>query len=250
VRRLSDRFAEAARACADLRQLCALVGDAAAELGFQYFALLDHASLAASGVGLVRIDNYPDAWVRELVESGDAADDPVHLASRRANTGFGWCQLGSLIRLDDRHKSIMARSRYFGLGAGFTVPANVPGEPSASCSFAVRAGMDLPAARLRCTELIGAHALCAARRLRPLRARRTRPRLSRREVQCLRLVAIGKTDSEIAIILGLGTETARQYVKSARAAYDVVSRTQLVVHGLRDAWISFEEAIPPDGGMG
>jgi LuxR family quorum-sensing system transcriptional regulator CciR len=144
----------------------------------------------------------------------------------------------------------MARSRYFGLGAGFTVPANVPGEPSASCSFAVRAGMDLPAARLRCTELIGAHALCAARRLRTARARRTRPRLSRREVQCLRLVAIGKTDSEIAIILGLGTETARQYVKSARAAYDVVSRTQLVVHGLRDAWISFEEAIPPDGGMG
>ncbi|HET7605766.1 MAG TPA: LuxR family transcriptional regulator [Sphingomicrobium sp.] len=250
MRRLSDRFAEAAQSCADLRQLCALVRDAAAELGFEYFALLDHASLAARGAGLVRIDNYPDAWVRELLQSGDAADDPVHLASRRANMGFGWCKLGSLIRLDRRHRQIMARSRYFGLGAGFTVPANVPGEPSASCSFAVRTGAELPTARLRCTELIGAHALCAARRLRPLRARRTRPRLSRREVQCLRLVAIGKTDGEIATILGLGTETARQYVKRARAAYDVVSRTQLVVHGLRDAWISFEEAIPADGGMG
>jgi hypothetical protein len=41
-----------------------------------------------------------------------------------------------------------------------------------------------------------------------------------------------------------------KHVKRARAAYDVVSRTQLVVCGLRDAWISFDDAIPPDGGMG
>jgi LuxR family quorum-sensing system transcriptional regulator CciR len=89
--------------------------------------------------------------------------------------------------------------------------------------------------------------LRAARRLRPLPTQRPRPHLSRREVQCLRLVALGKTDWEIGRILGLSTETARQYVKRARAAYDAVSRSQLVVHGLRDAWISFEEAIPPEG---
>lgn len=124
------------------------------------------------------------------------------------------------------------------------MPANVPGEPSASCSFAVRAGRDIPVSRLRCAELIGAYALRAARRLRPASARPQRPRLSRREVQCLRLVALGKTDWEIARILGLSPETAHQYVKRARAAYDVVSRTQLVVYGLRDAWISFEDAIP------
>ena len=58
---------------------------------------------------------------------------------------------------------------------------------------------------------------------------------------------MGKTDWEIARILGLGTETARQYVKRARAAYDAVSRTQLVVLALRDAWIAFEDAIPPFG---
>ena len=70
------------------------------------------------------------------------------------------------------------------------------------------------------------------------------PHLNRREIQCLHLVAAGKTDWEIARILGISPETAHQYVKRARAAYDVVSRTQLVVHGLRDAWISFDDAIP------
>jgi DNA-binding CsgD family transcriptional regulator len=65
--------------------------------------------------------------------------------------------------------------------------------------------------------------------------------------ECLRLVALGKSDWEIAHILGISPHTAHQYVKRARAAYDTVSRAQLVAYGLRDAWISFEDAIPPDG---
>jgi LuxR family quorum-sensing system transcriptional regulator CciR len=246
VRRLSDLFAEAAQACPDLPQLGTLVGDVTRELGFNFFALLDHASLGTPGDELLRIDNYPEEWVEELISRGYARDDPVHLASRRTNIGFGWCELGTLIRLERRHTRILARSRRFGLGPGLTVPANVPGEPSASCSFAVRAGRDMPPGRLHCAELIGAHALCAARRLRPPAVRR-RPHLSRRELQCLRLVALGKTDWEIARILGLSPHTANQYVKRARSAYDTVSRTQLVVYGLRDDWISFDEAIPPNG---
>jgi LuxR family quorum-sensing system transcriptional regulator CciR len=246
VRRLSDLFAEAAQSCTDLPQLGTVLDDVARELGFHYFALLDHASLSTSGSELLRIDNYPEDWVEELVSGGHAIDDPVHLASRRTNAGFGWSDLGDLIRLERRHTRILARSRHYGLGEGLTVPANVPGEPSASCSFAVRAGREIPVARLLCAELIGAHALRAARRLRAA-GTRPRPHLSRRELECLRLVALGKTDWEIAHILGLSQHTARQYVKRARAAYDTVSRTQLVAFGLRDAWISFEDAIPPSG---
>lgn len=244
MRRLSDLFAESAQSCRDLPQLGEMLGAITRELGFHYFALLDHASLNSPDDGLLRIDNYPADWVAELVANGDAADDPVHLASRRTNAGFTWCDLASLIEIQRHHRKILARSRRFGLGPGLTVPANVPGEPSASCSFVVRTGFEMPDARLHCAELIGAHALCAARRLRPA-ASRGRPHLSRRELQCLRLVALGKTNWEIARILGLSRHTADQYVKRARAAYDTVSRTQLVVYGLRDNWISFEEAIPP-----
>lgn len=244
MKRLSDRFAETAGTSADLGQLRALLADAAMELGFDHFALLDHAALAAPAAGSVRIDNYPQSWTEELISSGYATEDPVHLACRRTNAGFQWAELGTLISLVPRHRQILARSRDHGLGGGFTVPANVPGEPASSCSFAVRADRELPLSRLRCAELIGAHALRAARRLR---SGAPPPRLSRREVQCLRLVALGKTDWEIARILGISFHTARQYVKRARSAYDTISRTQLVVYGLRDAWIGFEDAIPPRG---
>lgn len=248
--RLIDQFDEQAGDCSSDAELRQLVEDAVRELGFDYFALLHHASLGNAGTRLIRIDNYPPGWEAELLANDFAADDPVHLASGRTNTGFKWERIDALVPLTRRHRDILERSGRYGIGTGFTVPANVPGEPSGSCSFAMRKGRALPARRLLGAELIGAHAFCVARRMHDYPALGAHPRLSRRELQCLHLVAAGKGDWEIARILGISLETARQYVKRARAAYDVVSRTQLVVHGLRDAWISFDDAIPPDGGMG
>lgn len=245
--RLIDRFRAEANSCTTLEQLRGLLTVTSLELGFEYFALLHHVSLSAPHPAHVRIDNYPEGWAEELVKSGLAADDPVHLASRRTNTGFAWGQLDAIVRLSCRHKTILSMSRHFGIGEGFTVPVNVPGEPSGSCSFAVRRGRHLPARRLMFAELVGAHAFSAARRIHRLPVRNSRPHLSRREAQCLRLVALGKTDWETARILGISVETARQYVKRARAAYDVVSRAQLVVLGLRDDWLSFEDILPPPG---
>jgi hypothetical protein len=43
-----------------------------------------------------------------------------------------------------------------------------------------------------------------------------------------------------------GVGACSKHVKRARAAYDVVSRTQLVACVLRDALVSFDEAIPPN----
>jgi LuxR family quorum-sensing system transcriptional regulator CciR len=248
MRRLADRFAERAASCSSLSQLRSALKQACAQLGFDYFALLHHSSLERPGGGLVRIDNYPDEWVDELLGEGLAADDPVHFASRRSNAGFSWTDLESIVALSRRHRSILSRSTRFGLGDGFTVPVNVPGEPSGSCSFAVQNGRSLPKRKLMCAELVGTHAFRAARRIHDLPRRRVRPHLSRREIECLRLAAAGKTDFEIALILGIAHETARQYLKRARAAYDVVTRSQLVAHALLDEWVGFEEVLPLPSG--
>lgn len=223
----------------DLRDLLA---GAAHELGFRYFALLHHNSLGDGRGRHIRIDNYPGPWERELIERVVLADDPVHQASLRTNIGFLWDDLSKLVPLNRNQQAILRRAHHFGIIKGFTVPANVPGEPSGSCSFAGRSRKPLSRAALTCAELVGAHAFYAARRIRGYTSTPSRPHLSRRECECLRLLAAGKTDWEIAAILGLSPETVHHYVKRARAAYDVVSRTQLVVNGLRDGWISFNDA--------
>lgn len=245
--RLIDYFEARASLCAADGQLRVLLDEVTRELGFHYFALLHHASLADDRPGLIRIDTYPEGWEHELAARGWIGADPVHHACLRTNIGFAWFEIPGLAPISAEGRAMFERSRHFDIGEGFTVPVNVPGEPIGSCSFAMRAGAELPGERLLCAEQIGAHAFRAARRLHDYPAASRCPHLSRRERQCVRLLAAGKTDWEIATILGISVETAHQYVKRARAAYDVVSRAQLVACGLRDAIVSFDEAIPPDG---
>jgi len=245
--RLIDQFEARASLCSNDRDLGVLVEDVARELGFDYFALLHHGSLASARPGLIRIDTYPAGWEEDLAARGLIGSDPVHHASVRTHIGFSWSELPGMVPIGGRGRELLERSRWFGIGDGFTVPVNVPGEPSGSCSFAVRVGKPLPIGRLLCAEQIGAHAFRAARRIHDYPASGRCPHLSRRERQCVRLLAAGKSDWEIAAILGISVETAHQYVKRARAAYDVVSRAQLVACGLRDSVISFDEAIPPCG---
>ena len=240
-------FDDEANRCANVQDLHHLLDQVTRELGFHFFALLHHRSLLSRSHGLIRLDNYPAGWEEELLARHDVAVDPVHLACLKSNAGFAWNELGGMVPLSATQRHILERSGHYGLGPGFTVPAHVPGEASGSCSFAVRRGRTLPAHRLACAELVGLHAFKIARRLHDFPGMGRRPRLSPREHQCLRLLAAGKTDWEIAMILGLSVETVHQYVKRARAAYGVVSRTQLVVCGLRDSLVSFDEAIPAAG---
>jgi LuxR family quorum-sensing system transcriptional regulator CciR len=244
--RLIDYFGARAGLCTEDRDLRALLEEATRELGFHYFALLHHASLASPRPGLIRIDTYPEGWERELAAHGLIGADPVHLACARTHIGFAWFELPGLVAIDAKGREILESSRCFDIGEGFTVPVNVPGEPGGSCSFAMRAGAELPVERLLSAEQIGAHAFRAARRIHNYPVSARCPHLSRRERQCVRLLAGGKTDWEIAAILGISVETCHQYVKRARAAYDVVSRAQLVACVLRDAVVSYDEAIPPD----
>lgn len=244
MKRLSDRFAAAVSRCCSLEDLGIELDRACSELGFTYFALLHHAALGGTRSALVRLHNYPQNWVDQLEAEATLVDDPVHCACRRTSTGFAWDALAELGTIAPAAKQRLIASRDYGLGDGFTVPVHVPGEPAGSCSFASARDEPLPYERLHSAELIGRLAFEMARTLSGAGATPDRPHLSPRERQCLKLVACGKTDWEVSVILGISVETARQYLKQARQAYDVVSRTQLVVLGLRDDWLSFDDALP------
>ena len=91
-----DAFEERAGHCGSDAELRDLLEAALRELGFDYFALLHHASLTTGRTGLIRIDNYPSGWAVELAAGDLVADDPVHLARGRTNIGFLWEHLGAL----------------------------------------------------------------------------------------------------------------------------------------------------------
>src|SRR3546814_17441559 len=87
------------------------------------------------------------------------------------------------------------RSREYGVGDGFTVPANVPGEPSGSCSFANVADIPVDEATLPLAQLVGIFAFERARSYSGIRAfEKSQPRLTDRQRDCLLWVGRGKRD--------------------------------------------------------
>jgi len=73
-------------------------------------------------------------------------------------------------------------------------------------------------------RLVASHAEASSR----LRAPATPTSLTRREVQCLRWAAAGKTDGEIGIILSLSTSTVRFHLRNAGSKLGSTGRAQAI----------------------
>lgn len=236
---LADRL----RAAGEIGAVGDLLDLVRSELGFAYHALVHHCDPAHPPARFLFLQNYPQEWVATYARLGLHRYDPARrLASRRPG-GFAWADLPVLTSLSGREMGVLAASRDAGMGAGFTVPLNVYGSRAASCSFVTEQGTDLPRETLLAAELLAHVAYARLFDLLNRRSGRSGPELSRRERDCVVLVAQGKTDWEIGAILGLGEETVTDYLKSARRRFGVTRRAQLVVAALADGQLDWDDAM-------
>ena len=79
-----------------------------------------------------------------------------------------------------------------------------------------------------CTAAFAAH----ARWRELLDENKTGSPLSRREAECLRFVSVGKSDEEIAVLLGISARTVRFHVGNAKVKLGVTTRIQAVAKRL------------------
>jgi DNA-binding CsgD family transcriptional regulator len=241
-------FLQLAGACADKTELALLVEAAARALGFEYVAVLHSTSLMRSSSRLIRYDNYPQGWERKLIGRGQQIVDPVLAIARRRSTGFLWSEALVGSQLSAAQKLILDDAFRIGIRQGYTVPANVPGEPEGSISFATRSTRLIGRERRRLAEEVGRQAFDHARRIMGIRLDAGRgPHVSPREREVIAWIARGKADIDIATILGRQRETIRTYVKSAMRKLEVTTRAQLIEAALRSAVIDFSVSIPPFG---
>ncbi|HEU0113823.1 MAG TPA: response regulator transcription factor [Thermomicrobiales bacterium] len=89
----------------------------------------------------------------------------------------------------------------------------------------------------------------AARALERLRAgaapaaRFRRTPLTRRELQVLQGISAGRTNAEIGAELGISAQTVKNHVTAILRKLGVSDRTQAVVLGLRQGWITLDGAL-------
>lgn len=216
-----------------------ILAEACANMGCSWFALSHHIDfLAAPGKG-VRVHNYPEDWARWFDERGLGISDPVHRASQRRMAGFLWRDMTKFARPRPGDEAILRRARLHGLHDGLTIPAHLPGEAHGSVSFAWPKGRRATGEALMFAQTFAGFAFETARRLSGSAVETTRPKLTDRQVECVRWVARGKSDGVIAQILGLSEDTVSEHLRSARARYDAPTRTSLAIRALFDGSISF-----------
>ena len=251
-----EKFIGASRRAVSPKALDDLLADISAEMGFDHYALIHHVDLTpmnkrlthmADG-SLVALTNYPENWVESYVTRNIVANDPVLLASHRSNVGFKWDEVANFIKVTSTHREITRDTRQAGLGEGYTVPAHVPGEANGSCNFAMRTGRSLPEHNLLMANMVGSFAFQAARSM-VLKARnvpmaREHAPLTSRQLECLALVARGKSDWEIARILGIGSESVKHHVKMAREHYDVPTRIQAAFRAVFESQLTISDVVP------
>jgi len=240
-----DAFVRDLGAAKSMSDLSDLLEEITRDMGFSFFALAHHVDLRDAAQPAIRLANYPSDWAEYFDEHKLGASDPVHRASHLTSVGFAWSSLPALIRLTPRDHKILELAARRGLRNGFTIPANVPGEVHGSCSFAAGHEMAMDEEQLPAAQLAGSFAFEAARRVWRIRCgeRAPRPQLTDRQRDCVLWAARGKTDWEIARILGLRHDTVIQYLKRARERYGVHKRAQLSIHALFDGTISFADAL-------
>jgi LuxR family quorum-sensing system transcriptional regulator CciR len=238
-----SRLIEDVASIDDLRQALA---DISAQLGFRYFALSHHVDVKRVGDQAIRLHNYPARWADYYDSQALGVSDPVHRAAHVTSIGFLWSRIPKMIPLTPGDARVLAMGAEQGIGDGFTVPANVPGEAHGSCSFANDAGRPMPIDMLPYAQLAGACAFEAARRLWLPRGRvealGARP-LTDRQRECAMWAGRGKTDWEIGKILGVSQETVKRHIKLAREKTGVGKRSLIVIRALFDGSLSFTDVL-------
>lgn len=209
-------------------------------MGFPYVACSSHVDPIRPPPGAVMMVQYPRPWLERFSECKYAEVDPVFLTAKRQAEPFQWSAPGFRKLLSRRQLTILDEASEVGLSDGFTIPIHAPDALPASCSLAIGPdGVDPLCVRQAHWYAVFAHE--AARRILSVDQATAVRRLSKREKECLELVARGKDDYAIGVLLGIQQSTAHNTVQRAMTKFGVATRVQAVVRAMRSGEIRLED---------
>lgn len=175
---------------------------------------------------------YPASWLARYLAMGYADVDPILREGFRRTLPFEWSELD---RSNGAEAAFLEDAAAHGVGPhGYSIPVSTKhghrGLLAASFSRSeaewikflatTRQGLIQIANRLHrrvIADLFG----------------EDRPRLTPRELECLRWVALGKGSTEIAAILQISPHTTRDYLKSVHYKLDCVTSAQAVTKAVK-----------------
>lgn len=178
------------------------------------------------------IAEWPEAWKRYYFELGFVHRDPVLNALSLYRGPFAFGDIVRDPRFSSMEQQLLRAAAEHGWSQGLVVPVARGGTRFGLVSLVGRGAQVEGADRSRLC-LMSECLLTRARALVQAGASALAPAsLTSREIDALRLVAIGCSDCEIAACLRISESTAHKHVESARRRLKAKSRAQMAALGV------------------
>lgn len=182
----------------------------------------------------ILIGSQDHSWFQHYSDEKLYRYDAILPRMCSSNANIVWSDLAKNRSLTSEEKDMLLRPRDFGLRDGLAVPLHMAnGEmgtiTAAGAHFVPDAVIE---AALRLMSYHAYQRMIQILDEVPVLA--TAPKLTRRQMQCLTLVAEGKTSQEISDRIEISKHTVKEHVEKVMEIFDVGSRIEAVVAAHRE----------------
>ena len=173
----------------------------------------------------------PKAW-EEQYSAGLSLSDPLPRAALKCGGAYRWSEIDRIMRLSRQQRGYLETLGQLGMSDGIGIPCYGPGArrgflgiglPHSEASFAPETIL-----KLQLAGQLSYQRHCQLNRVLDL----ANPRLSQRELEVLRWIARGKSNSVIGQLLEISRSTVDVYVRRVFDKLGVSDRTSASVRGL------------------
>jgi DNA-binding CsgD family transcriptional regulator len=200
-------------------------------MGFSDFACLALVDQDNIPNEFVRILSYSDEWMTHYIDERYNQIDPTLSLALGSSMPFRWSEKVDAGKLTSKQQQLFQDAADEGIKFGFTVPIHNRLVHSASVSI-VGDSEDVSQDAYNSVHLMSVYLHEAALRIMNSGKKKKKTKLTSRERECLKWVAMGKSDWEIGEILGISKNTVHFHVENAKDKFDTFSRVQAVTEAL------------------
>ncbi len=177
-----------------------------------------------------RISTFPEGHIRYYIDNKCFEIDPILLKARKSGVPFLWLESIENLTLSQRQIDLIASGRKHGLLSGAGVPVYaLPGDVAYFSIGSTTKEFDISRA-----QLLELQAACQNMHSRYNELTRDAkiPKLSKREVQVLELIAQGNPNSTISENLGVSPNTVDTVIRRCFEKLGVTSRVEAALAGV------------------
>lgn len=177
--------------------------------------------------------NYPEPWKAHYRDNGFHRLDPTLLMASRSIAPLDWRR----VRSHGNFRRVFRDAHDFGIGElGVTIPVRGPygdvGMLSVTSGCSAREWDGRVREAMAELQSVAVHMHDAAMRSDALSHILRRPQLSTRETEILQWIAAGKSQQDVADILGIAQRTVEAHLSSGRDKLGALNTTQAVARAV------------------